>query len=293
MNRLICVLILLLLAPAPLFAEETVIRVRPPQGPDDASHDYYLKLLQLALDKTCAKYGPASIKVTNFNVAQGRALMELGSGGAINVDWAGTNRQREQDLLPVRIPLIGGLLGYRVPVICKKFTADFSKIRSLADLRKYTAVQGSHWPDSDILEHAGLKVYRVPNFSFMYDMVQKCRVDYFPRGVNEVYAEQTQVADRGLVAFDSLLIAYPLPMYFFTSRADGPLAKRIETGLREAIKDGSFLELMKNHPVTAPLFPLSKYDDAVILHLENPFLPKQTPLQDATLWLRLGRDARP
>lgn len=287
----IMLLSVILLAIGQARAEVTVVKVRPRQSAEDQSYDYFIDLLKMALRKTEASHGPYRIEVTPLNAPQGRALKELAGGRWINVDWAGTNKARERLLTPIRIPLIGGLLGYRVPVIRKRNVPLFRKIQTLDSLKLFTAVQGAHWPDADILESAGLKVYRVPQFKQMYPMLKAGRVDYFPRGINEVYSEVEKATDGRLVAFDELLIAYPLPMYFFTSRDDKKLARRIEVGLRQAIDDGSFRAFMKQSPVTAPLFPLTRYDDSRIIAIDNPDLPQKTPLADPSLWITLGRDA--
>lgn len=282
------IVIYTLVFPLPLHAEETQIIIRSRQSEEDQSHDYFVSLLKLAMEKTADRHGPAKIIISNFNAPQGRALEELAAGGTINVDWAGTNRRREALVRPIRIPLIGGLLGYRVPVITKIMVPKFKAIKSLYDLSRYTGIQGSHWPDADIMEEAGLKIHRVPEFGLMYSMLKTGRVDYFTRGINEVYSEVAEASDGDLVAFDSLMVAYPLPMYFFTNHDDEALAQRIEEGLRLAIDDGSFRRFMENHPVTAPIFPISKYDDALIIVLKNSELPEATPLDDPTLWITLG-----
>lgn len=268
---------------------EQLVRVPPQRTYEDQSHPYFVSLLRLALDKT-PEYGSTTIKITDFNVTQGRGLYALAHSNRLDVYWAGTNVQRETDLRPIRIPLVGGLLGYRVPVIRKDSVTTFSKVRTLDELKSFSAVQGMHWPDSDILELAGLRIIRMPSFDEMYTMLKLKRVDYFPRGINEVYAEIRGTKDDTIVAYDSLLITYTLPMYFFTSRNNEALATRIETGLRRAITDGSFRKHLMTHPVTAKIFPLSQYDNAVVIHLDNPMLPPETPLHNATLWLHIGRD---
>lgn len=282
-------LLIPLFSPPSAFSKNiTVARIRCKQSQTDASHPYFVSLLQLALEKTLVEYGPAKIEIMQFNPSQGRALEELLDDDTINVDWAGTSIMREESLRPIRIPLIGGLLGYRIPLIRKDSRQSFSRIKTLQDLRSVLVIQGAHWPDSDILEAAGLQVYRVPTFQLMFNMLQEGRVDCFLRGVNEIYAEYAALGNNRLTIFDSLIVHYPLPMYFFTSRKNEALAGRIEKGLLMAIDDGSFLQHMKRHPVTAPLFPLSRYDHAVMISIENPGLPKDTPLDDKSLWLTIG-----
>ncbi len=262
------------------------IRIRPPQSDNDVSHSYFQSLLQLALDKTADEFDTSTVICADIVMTQERALHELNRGVLIDVDWVGTNIQREEEYLPIRIPLIGGLLGYRIPAIRIEDTTIFNSIHSLDELKDLRCIQGSHWPDSDILESADLTVMRVPQFSSMYPMLQGNRVDYFPRGMNEVYSEVESVGET-VTAYDKLIIAYKFPMYFFVSNENSALAERIEIGLLAAINDGSFLTHMQEHPATALLFPLTKYKTSLILHIDNPLLPPETPVDNELLWIKI------
>ncbi len=266
----------------PLQANDT-IHIRSQQSPADVSHNYYWSLLKLVAEKTEEIYGKTEI-VTTTNMSQKRAFTELRMGKIIDVEWAGTNIERENEFIPIRIPLNGGLLGYRVPAIRAEDTLKFKRIEHLNDLKKFRAVQGSHWPDSDILEYSGLPITRVALFSSMYPMLKAKRIDYFPRGINEIYGE-VEAFGENIIPYDSLMIVYKFPMYFFVNRENFYLAKRIEKGLRKAIADGSFRKHMETHPATSYLFPLSKYKDARFIEIENPFLPPETPVDDSTLWI--------
>lgn len=263
------------------------VRIRAKQSDDDASHSYFVKVLQLALDNTEKDYGKAVVKITNSNMTQGRSLEELEKGKYIDIDWAGTDIEREKKLIPIRIPLIGGLLGYRVPVIKKINKPIFDRIKKVDDLKELLAVSGTHWPDSDIMESSGFKIERVAKFEQMYPLLESGRVDYFPRGINEVYGEVEARGNKELIIYNRIIIAYKFPMYFFTNKKNTNLAKRIEKGLIIAVNNGSLLELIKLHPATAPIFPLSKYNDSIIFEVNNPYLPKLTPVNEKKLWIKL------
>lgn len=266
---------------------EQIIKIRPKQSVDDASHSYYVELLKIVLKNTEKQYGKATIKITDFNATQGRSLDELEEGKYIDIDWAGTSIEREKNLIPIRVPLIGGLLGYRVPVIKKSDKKKFDEIKNLNDLKTLIQISGTHWPDSDIMESAGLNVYRVPKFEQMYPMLESGRVDYFPRGINEVYGELKARNNKELMIYDRIIIAYKFPMYFFTNKKNIILAQRLEKGLMIAVEDGSLLKLIKTHPVTAPVFPLDKYKNSLIFEIKNQFLPKETPLNNEKFWIKL------
>lgn len=269
-----------------LFALDTLY-IRPPQSTNDISHDYYYSLLQLVMDKTEATYGKTVVLLTTKNMSQMRALTELEKGEIIDVDWAGTSIEREKRLGTIFIPLNKGLLGYRVPVIRTSDSLLFSSLTTKEKLRTRPCIQGSHWPDSDILEAADFSVIRTPLFKSMYPMLINKRADWFPRGINEVYAEISSF-DNEVIAFDKIIIAYPFPMYFFVQRERTTLKKRIETGLRTALHDGSFDQHMKNHKAFSSVFPLERFDKSHIIRIDNPFLSKETPLKDSSLWLQLG-----
>lgn len=282
--------VIIFLFTALLTAEDTLF-IRPAQSKDDISHDYYQSLLQLVMNKTEASHGKTVVLCSPKNMTQKRSLMELEKGSFIDVDWAGTSTEREKKLGTIFIPLNKGLLGYRIPVIRKADSALFASIHTIKQLQELPCIQGTHWPDSDILEASAIQVRRTPMFSSMYPMLINKRAAWFPRGINEVYAEVSSVGDA-VMAYDDLIIAYPFPMYFFVQKRREQLRERIEMGLRKAIDDGSFDKHMKNHKAFASVFPLSRLDHSRIIHLKNPYLSKETPLEDTTLWLQIGKQVK-
>lgn len=51
-------------------------------------------------------------------------------------------------MLPVRIPLLKGLMGCRISIINKKNRKKFAKIKSVEELKKLTALQGHDYFDT-------------------------------------------------------------------------------------------------------------------------------------------------
>lgn len=265
----------------------TELRTIPPQSDFDVSHNYFVTLLQLMLDKTVAEHGRT--KVANVvRMEQGRAFYELKRGEIIDVYWAGTSMDREDEFTAIRIPLLKGLLGYRLSIIRDDSQPDFQAIKSLEDLRKYTACQGRHWPDSDILEHAGINVRRGPIYELMFGQLAAGRCDFFPRGIHEGGPELSARREKypNLRLYSDTIIYYPFPMYFFVRKGNIELAKRLELGLERAIDSGEFDQLLESHPITSKLFPLSQWGEKNILSLNNPLLPTDTPITDSRYWIR-------
>ena len=74
-------------------------------------------------------------------------------------------------------------------------------------------------------------------------------------------------------------------MYFFVAPDREDLQQRIRLGLEMAIADGSFVRFMRNHKVSANLFPLSKWSNHKKIIIENHLMPADTPYQNAKYWL--------
>ncbi|MBQ4876259.1 hypothetical protein J8M21_03425 [Pseudoalteromonas luteoviolacea] len=281
------ILIWLLLISHTSIATET-IRIRGSQSEHDSTHNYYIGLVELAFDKINK---PIRIQFAPYMV-QERALLELQSNRLIDLYWAGTDQQRESELGVVPIPLIKGLLGYRVFTIHQDKEPLFSQIKSLKSLKNITLCQGQHWPDTDIMLAAGLSVITNVVYENMFKQVYVDRCKAFPRGINEAFSEvesRKQIMPK-LEVFDDVILHYHFPMYFFTHKENTQLIDDLESGLMLAIKDGSFDEYMQTHPTTKHLFPLSKWDNKTILTIDNPFLPQSTPIENKELWITLGNN---
>ena len=90
-----------------------------------------------------------------------------------------------------------------------------------------------------------------------------------------------------LVLVEKMLIKYHLPLYFFVSKTDTVLAKRLHEGLTEATNNGSLIDLLKSHETTKHIFPLSQWQGSRVFSLINAKLPKKTPLDNQALWINL------
>ncbi|WP_415894062.1 hypothetical protein ACMXYN_06740 [Neptuniibacter sp. PT8_73] len=263
------------------------IKTIAPQSSYDVSHHYFVTLLQNVLETTADKYGHSQV-VYSSQMEQGRALYELTKGSKLDVYWAGTSISRERTLIPIRIPLLKGLLGFRASIIRAEDEEKFRAITSIEQLRELTACQGAHWPDSDILENAGMVVRRNPVYENMFQELAEGRCDFFPRGIHEGAGEVTArlAVYPNLTLFTDVVIYYPFPMYFFVSAKNPELAERLTTGLEKSIDDGTLEHHLQTHPVTSRLFPMDQWKDTQIFILDNPLLPRDTPIQDHRYWVK-------
>jgi hypothetical protein len=253
--RLLAGLLLPLLAalPAPAAARQSAAApqrfVLPAVSASAREHAaYFPRLLRLALDKTVATDGPYELAYYGNELTSLRRNIELKNNGVINVMWDGANRQREAELLPVRISLIKELNDYRVFLIRSEDAARFAAVRTLDELRKLKAGAGANWPSADVLRFNGLPVETSGGYEYLFPMLRVKRFDYMPRGAQEAWAEMELHQGEGLQVESTIFLHYRVPFYFFVSRSRPELAARIERGLRMAQKDGSFERLFNSIP---------------------------------------------
>jgi hypothetical protein len=276
----------LLLAGRPLHAQ-TGEPVRLPHhiSMPDPQLAYVRRLVELALSRAGSR---REVRTVDLDMAQGRTLVELAlPNSPIDLMWTMTDRQRESSgLLPVRIPIDRGLLGWRLLLVRRSELADWAKVRSLKDLSGRLAGQGHDWPDTTILRANGLQVGTSSVYEALFRMLAAGRIDYFPRSILEIDAEMAGGRYPELAIAPDLMLHYPAAAYFFVSPRRPELAAELKEGLEAAAADGSFQRLhrdqygtvLKAHPVKP----------GRVLRLSNPLLPAETPLQRRELWLQPG-----
>lgn len=279
---------LLLVFSLPVVAEEAMRTelIRYPQRVTewDTRNEYFLDVLRLALDKTRTEYGDYVLEPSPQAIPQSRAIRLLADNQDLDVLWSMTSRQREAQLLPVRIPLLKGLMGYRLFIIRAEDQAWFDNVRTLDQLRELRAGQGHDWPDTEILRANGFHVETSSDYEDLFEMLEAGRFDFFPRALNEPWSEIAARNNDHLTVEDKLLLYYPTASYFFVNRHNSELAERLEKGLEAAIADGSFDELFFGHPTNAHALSQAGLDKRRMIKLVNPLLPAETPLQRKNLW---------
>jgi hypothetical protein len=226
--------------------KQVVIPALHPSSREHAA--YFPQLLGLALEKTRTTDGPFQLRHYDQQLSSPRQASELKNNGVINVIWDGSNRQRETELLPIRISLLRQLNDYRVLLIRAEDRDKFAGIKTLDELRQLSAGAGVNWPSTDILRANGLPVVTSIGYEYLFPMLQVKRFDYLPRGIYEAWYEQRTHAAKGFIIEQTIFLHYSVPFYFFVSRDDPQLASRIERGLRIAIHDGSFDKLFNSYP---------------------------------------------
>jgi hypothetical protein len=277
----------LLLGSGPLPAQT------PPQVlhyfPSGQIYEYRWKLLELALALSHTQDAPALLlQPYPEDITQSRSALLLQSG-AIDVIALGTDPAREAELLPIRIDILKGIIGFRVFLIRR---SNQSRIASMDDpTLKQQLVFGLErdWADLPIMLANGFKVETTSNYDSLFAMLDAGRFDAFPRGLNEVYRD---LADHGKLHPDLVLepgkaLYFPFPVYFWVNRNNLTLAHRIQRGLTLALQNGTFQQLFTSY--YAQEIAIMRKTPRHVIHLGNPNLPAGVAEPDTRWWWTSNR----
>ncbi|MBX9705113.1 MAG: transporter substrate-binding domain-containing protein [Gammaproteobacteria bacterium] len=240
---------------------------------------YPIQLLKLALQKSGAEY---QTKPSKRDMPQWRTLRHVELGIDLDVVWTFTTPEREANLLPIRIPIDRGLLGWRLLLVDEKNSKLFSLLKDAEQLKKLRAGQGHDWPDYPILQSNGFLVSPSSSYAGLFQMLKLNRIQYFPRAVSEIDIEIAARPEMGLAVAPKWILFYPAPLYFFVKKDKHELAKSIEKGLRMAIQDGSMRQLFLLH--FGDVIRHAGFANREVIRLQNPLLTKATPIDQRDLW---------
>lgn len=275
--------LLLLLVLFSLSAQAKLVVNIPQPASVPPHHDYYRQVLDLALEKSGESFvvNPVSLNDSQFRIAQ-----MLYRGQPVNLAWLGTSAEYEQKLLPVRVPLLRGLSGFRVLIINRSRQPEFSQVRSLGELAAFTGVQGIGWSDIEVLKGAGLKISAARRAGILDMLNRNQHVDYYPRSPIEAHGELRANAEQYplLTVEPGLLLHYPFAVYFFVSPQEPELAEALARGLERAYADGSFMALFERHPLVRDSLLELRLERRLRLDIANPELTPATRALPARYW---------
>ncbi|MBC3766992.1 transporter substrate-binding domain-containing protein [Neptunicella marina] len=240
---------------------------------------YYCLLLTAALKASGTEYEARHADIPDI---EQRYMMFLNNGD-INVMWKMTSNELEEQTLPIRIPLLKGLLGYRLFVIRKQDQAMFRQISYENQLKRLTAIQGLGWQDVAILRDNQYKVETTSWYKSIYKMLHNGYFDYYPRSVIEANTELNQHSFDDLQIEQTLLIRYPTAVYFFVQKDNQKLASAIEKGLKIMQQNGQFDALLFGFAKHKIALQKARLKQRKVFTLDNPRLPETTPT-DPALW---------
>lgn len=268
------------------FSETFQVRLVGPQSPEDASQLYFEELITRALTHALGENSQVEIVRIPYSEKLHGGVARLLNEGVLDLALSAADNEDYLVMLPVKIPLVMGLLGYRVSVT---HADNLEKLQHSDDLKELKACQVRLWPDVKILQSNNFTVIPTDKFEKTYELTYKKRCDYFPRAIYEGYQELAVAQKRypELTIFDDVILYYPYPLNIYTSKSNTHLNELFYVGLNKMVDSGELLQYIKESAITSHLFPLSQWKDKQIISLSNPFLPADTPITDKRLWIDL------
>jgi ABC-type amino acid transport substrate-binding protein len=235
-----------LAAPAVLRAADAPLQViyPPPSSASDARASYYIELLGMVMRKSGL---PFEMRAYDNKMVGARVVQALEENQSVTVSWIGRQEVLDERLLPIKRELDHGILGTRLMLIRERDREAFGRIRTIDQLRNYSAGQQRDWIDTRILRANGLPVVPAALYGSLFDMLAAGRFDYYPRGAVEIWDELRQFGKLGLIVEPTLALRYPFVTWFYVSRKNPALAQALEKGLQTAQADGSMERLFDRY----------------------------------------------
>lgn len=232
---------------------------------------YGFDVLKLALNKTTADYGEYKLSF-GPKMNRKRVRLTIKNNKIKNyISKISVTEDLLKKLSYANFPVDRGTAGYRVSFISSILKKDLKQYDTLQKIKKLTTGQGVGWLDIDILKYNGFNTTSIGTFKGLLNMTSLKRIDFFPRGINEITQEYHSYKYMNNLNYDeTFMLYYPLPRFFFTNKSNGNLMKRIEKGLIIAYEDGSLNVLFnKYYKKNIDFLNLNK---RVLYKLKNPFL---------------------
>ena len=268
----------------PSLASETAVVYPRFASESDTRYNDIVEFLQTALEKTKAEYGPYTLNPSEVLMNELRYVEEVKSGEIINVIWRSTSPEMEKELIPIRICLRKGLLGYRIFLIRKEDQPRFAHIKTLKELKKLSVGQGADWGDVKVFEANHFIIRTGSSYEGLFQMLIDQRFDFFSRGIGEAFNEYEQRKFRfpDLAVENTICLYYPWPYYLFVGKKNAKLAERIEKGLNLMISDGTFDKIFLKYNKAS--IEKAHLKGRRLLKIQNPMLTPETPLNRKELW---------
>lgn len=241
---------------------------------------YESLLAEHVLNKTRDAFGPFHMEVNYLQVSYDRGRREVAAGEIVNFFTNPLPVKRlpmDSELNIIPVPVMKGLLGYRVLIVKRKNVDKYRAISRYEDLKKFSAGQVNDWADVAIYQENGLPVVQGTSFESLFYMLSRDRFDYIPlsAGEAEKTLEELKTQYKDLVIVPNLVIYYPFPVFFQVSKNHPQLSRRLSEGVKLASADGTLDRLFKQY--FSDVLILLNSPDIRLFELYNPNLPPNYP----------------
>ncbi|MGJ8679686.1 tetratricopeptide repeat protein [Paraglaciecola sp.] len=252
----------------------------------DVRPKYTHAILKKSLELSTEKFGPFELVVIDKALSNDLKRWMIYDGIDINVAMSMASPDWEYLTLPIRIPIRRGVGSYRLLAIHEKNQNTFKDIASVKALKALTVGVQEGWILNEVLDEEGFILVKSTSYDSTFKMLDKRRFDFIPRGIHEVY-DELAIREKELSSLmiePRLAIYLPQPYYIFVSPKAPRIAQRIEFGLEKMIAEGVLQEMFNQY--FADFIEKANLSNRTIIHLDNKYLTKKTPIERKELWLK-------
>jgi hypothetical protein len=259
------------------------IKMHSPAVGEDKRAMHKDEVLRRALEISEKNFGSFTLDFVNIELPTARALHVIKTGKLINVFIAAANDDWDNIATPIKIPVRFGQLSYRLLLVNKNNLDKFKAIDSLSDLKELTAGSQKGWALNEVLKDTDIKVVTGSNFEGLFLMLNNERFDFFPRAIYEAYNELENRKNilNNIVVEPTLALYIPTVSYVYVSNEAPQIARRLEYGLEQMVKNGElktlFNKYYKEDIIRANL------QNRKIIRIENSYFSKQDAFVDRNL----------
>jgi hypothetical protein len=227
--------------------------------------------IELAISKSADKYPGYTLQRTQLKNKE-QAFHQLTQKGQLDIIVTGFDIDREQNALPIYIPLDRGLLGFRTCLIEPQSQPIFENIQTVNDfaLEQISMGVGSNWADKKIMSNNDIPLLEASDQKALMALLRHNKVTCISRSVIEMDATITdfpEFTEENLIAF-----VYPFGKIIYVNQHNQAAYEMLKYGLEKSIEDRSFHQLFKQH--FAQQLEKHEFYFRKILLMKNPFLSK-------------------
>ncbi len=247
--------------------------------------EYEREVLLAALAATAEQYGAWQLHEVNADYpdAAEEAAVFRRKGHDLFVTVAGNEKLADEEKIVVPLPLMKGLLGYRLLIINAGDQRRFSAIGSAQALRRLRNGIPATWADAGLFRKNGYTVVERGNFDELFDRLKSGEFDYVTFGANEINSVFESRAEPlgGLIIEPSLLMYYPFALVFYVNPALPELAQRLCAGLQNIQENNTLEKIFARY--YGDIVTKLKLRERRLITLENPALPESLKWMTADL----------
>lgn len=202
----------------------------------------------------------------------------------VDITYGLTRPAWEKELLVVRVPLLKGLMGYRVSFVHRDHIEQFGKLSKLEQFKSLNLGSGNYWAVTAIHQQNGFNTLQASNIPTLLTLLMKKRIDYFPRGVTEILREYSKFKDlhSNLAIEPKFMFHISMPVYLFVNPHRPEVAERLYQGILRIIKNGKYQAIFTKH--FGGVSELLNLTERKVFELDNSQLSQESLENLKTFW---------